>query len=185
MKKIIVTILIGILLLSCQTSVLKSEPSDDGKVLVLGRLTMEAYNYETYKSSTVNGIHNKKIEMKFKKTNSEEIIKVYTINDLGIFYFKATPETDYELIDLYYHVSNIDDHSWASLRKKYTDKKFTTSADGVTSLGAITWYSDPKENIFELRVNENYDDFYNLFTKTYKKSEWIDKNWYPKELNPE
>lgn len=173
-------ILIIIIVISSCTTVTNVEPVDHNNSLVIGHITWD---------NELNDKQRGNIILEFEDIITREIKEFTAKTKDGMFYFLASPNTEYELVKVHIMVkeSGKDElvRYTSSLNKREQHAKFDVKPGKVFNLGYIDWNSKitgtntPNASITQVYVNTDIKD---LFMEKYPKSAWILYDWIEVEL---
>ncbi len=174
MKIINSIILLSLIFTSC-ASITKVEPSDQNKSLVVGQLTWD---------SEIKGSQRGNLILEFENLTTGEKIEIDAVTKNGLFYFSASPNSQYQLTKIHRMVkqgskdelikysSSLDIHKISSVVEIVPEK--------VINLGYISWISDSDDrNVSDAEFIQNFskEDVKKLFIEKFTESEWNFYEW--------
>ncbi|NLZ43408.1 MAG: hypothetical protein GX894_00960 [Clostridia bacterium] len=168
----IAVLLVALLFAGCE-KVPEPEGPDDS--LLIGAIMLEARGYKETANMRIDGEHYRNITLTFSNAITGEEYELKT-REAGLFWSNKIPAGNY-YIKRYAFVLETDSHKY-TLHGTLTGKLTLPVRPGrVTNLGAILWYSDAENEVYQFRQAKTPEQFRDELQKEFPESAWHQREW--------
>ena len=180
---------IQLLLVSCVPSgQFKREPKSEAETLVIGRVLL--YN-QRYKAGSVPiGKFRYGVQLEFEDADTGKKITTKAIDSKGFFYLHNPSASKIRLMRFSYHsaVSQVEYHPKKGAKKKQdkgatiamkpnVKRLYELEAGKVNNLGYFEWTANMQNRTHNIKLDREYNETREAFTKRYPESIWNEKEW--------
>lgn len=173
----IAVLLMALLFAGCE-KVPEPEGPDDS--LLIGAITLEAMGYKETSNMRIDGEHRRNITITFANLMTGQEYELKT-REGGLFWNNKIPAGNY-YIKRYAFRLETDGHIY-TLHGTLSDRVTLPVRPGrVTNLGAILWYSDAGNEVYQLRQTKTPEQFRDELQKLFPESAWFQREWISVKL---
>lgn len=173
----IAVLLMALLFAGCEKV---PEPEGPGDSLLIGAITLEARGYKETSNMRIDGEHSRNITLTFANVMTGEEYELKT-REGGLFWTDKIPAGNY-YIKRYAFRLETSGHIY-TLHGTLSGRVTLPVRPGrVTNLGAILWYSDTENEVYQFRQAKTPEQLRDELQKLFPESAWFQREWISVKL---
>lgn len=155
------------------------EPTKPEDNLLIGRVTLQAQNFENFGNISINGTIGKNIQVTLINTETGKRFNVTTADE-GVF-SKRNCEPGQYRIEKFLYQANALDSQFRYTSNIYcnvqSEQIITISTGIVIDLGSLVWYCDGALNRSWFQPEGSPEALKDYFAQFFPESLWLEREW--------